>query len=294
MQKISFFILLICFSAPSYSLGKQGHQLVCQLTYQLLSAEQQANVDQLLASLPTKEKRRINKYNRLKANTDITLATACTWADAIKSESEYDQYKPWHYINVNRTQQNISAQTCQKDCVTQAIQFHTKQLTSSELSIEERAKALMFLGHWIGDIHQPLHVSFASDLGGNKLDIKPFVGKCKNLHWYWDQCLLYPATRQKQPLNEYWQAKLRQVLTREKMQQWQNSDLFQWANESLSLVRAPATNYCQLAGDSCNVPAEQPIVLSQSYHEKNQQILVERIAQASVRFAQTLNDNLTL
>jgi len=35
-------------------------------------------------------------------------------------------------------------------------------------SNDDQAKlvSLKFLGHWVGDIHQPLHVSFADDRGG--------------------------------------------------------------------------------------------------------------------------------
>jgi len=36
-------------------------------------------------------------------------------------------------------------------------------------STDDQAKlaSLKYLGHWVGDIHQPLHVSFADDRGGN-------------------------------------------------------------------------------------------------------------------------------
>ena len=48
--------------------------------------------------------------------------------------------------------------------------------------------SLKFLGHWIGDIHQPLHVSFADDRGGNFIRES---GPCVNsLHTVWDTCII--------------------------------------------------------------------------------------------------------
>ena len=42
--------------------------------------------------------------------------------------------------------------------------------------------ALKFLGHWIGDLHQPLHVSYADDKGGNHVTLKKSIGCSKKLH----------------------------------------------------------------------------------------------------------------
>ena len=39
--------------------------------------------------------------------------------------------------------------------------------------------------HWVGDIHQPLHVSFEDDRGGNNIQVN---GQCSgNLHATWDK-----------------------------------------------------------------------------------------------------------
>jgi hypothetical protein len=51
--------------------------------------------------------------------------------------------------------------------------------------------ALKSLGHWVGDIHQPLHVSFLDDRGGNTIRTS---GQCPgNLHAVWDNCLVQYA-----------------------------------------------------------------------------------------------------
>jgi hypothetical protein len=43
----------------------------------------------------------------------------------------------------------------------------------------------------VGDVHQPLHVSFEDDRGGNNITV---VGECQGkLHAAWDSCLVVKA-----------------------------------------------------------------------------------------------------
>lgn len=50
--------------------------------------------------------------------------------------------------------------------------------------------AITFLVHFIGDVHQPLHVGWKDDLGGNKVKCT-FFGKDTNLHSVWDSGMIY-------------------------------------------------------------------------------------------------------
>jgi S1/P1 Nuclease len=64
-------------------------------------------------------------------------------------------------------------------------------LSSNRVDDEAKLEALKFLGHWVGDVHQPLHVSFEDDRGGNNITA---VGECQgNLHAAWDSCLVLKA-----------------------------------------------------------------------------------------------------
>jgi len=293
----AFIILCTLFiSFPTYALGKMGHRVLCQLSYDLLSDKQQNKINQLLQQLPQQEKYRINQYNYLKKEEPISFANSCTWADAIKKDNSYSEFKSWHYLNVDRQTEQITKRNCQKNCLTTAILFHTKQLSTDENKIQ-KTKALMFLGHWLGDIHQPLHVSFASDLGGNKIEIKPYIGRCNNMHWYWDQCLLMNRHKNKdEKTSHYHQDIYRQLyqqlshdLARAPKIAWQNSDVFSWANESLTLVRKNSFNYCRINNNKCESYVEEEISLSQTYHQKFSQILQQRILQGAVRLAMLLN-----
>ncbi len=73
-------LLLGCatYVKPSFALAKLGHQLVCQLAFEQLTAPQQQQVNALLLAIPVKEQQRINRYNGIKKNNPITYASACT------------------------------------------------------------------------------------------------------------------------------------------------------------------------------------------------------------------------
>jgi len=55
---------------------------------------------------------------------------------------------------------------------------------------EEKAIALKFVIHCIGDIHQPLHTGRPEDMSGNKIPIK-WLGADTNLHAVWDSQMIY-------------------------------------------------------------------------------------------------------
>ena len=56
--------------------------------------------------------------------------------------------------------------------------------------------ALRFLGHFVGDLHQPLHVGFAEDAGGNTINVHWNTGMGMvnhKLHAVWDSDILNRA-----------------------------------------------------------------------------------------------------
>ena len=58
----------------------------------------------------------------------------------------------------------------------------------------ERAQALKFVVHFVGDAHQPLHSGFERDRGGNDVQVN-FNGKGTNLHSLWDSGILASTGR---------------------------------------------------------------------------------------------------
>jgi len=93
-----------------------------------------------------------------------SFTDACTWPDRPRKRAEE------HFINVGRSAHTIAVAQCPAvpKCLFTAIPADLDVLRTSNDDAATLA-SLKFLGHWIGDIHQPLHVSFADDRGGNSI-----------------------------------------------------------------------------------------------------------------------------
>jgi S1/P1 Nuclease len=127
------------------------------------------------------------------------LAMVADWADQVRYR--YHWSAPLHYIDIRDdiipfgcpvTSSSASTvhshcsfnytRDCPDDaCVAGAIVNYTEQLynrvddATFELLIFEQGQqlkeSLMFLVHFVGDIHQPLHCSRTTDRGGNNIDV---------------------------------------------------------------------------------------------------------------------------
>lgn len=299
MQKLSAFFFLLFILMPfkqALAFGGLGHQLICQLAYEQLPATQQQKLDNLLQQLNNKDKQAIAEFVKNKSPNSLTFAQSCTWADAIKKRSEYNRYKSWHYINVTRDTKDIHQNSCTQDCITKGIAYHRKQLQQLT-NTQQKIKALMFLSHWLGDIHQPLHVSFASDLGGNKTKVSSIDDQCTSMHWLWDNCLL---TRQvnADSFSKTYQLlykKLSQQLAGSPINSWltqsNNHPELVWANETFELTTMPTLQYCQQTATGC-VAYKGKIKLAENYQQKFAPIINQQVLKASVRLAQELKQAL--
>ena len=65
-----------------------------------------------------------------------------------------------------------------------------KDLADRSRPKQERQRALLFLVHFVSDIHQPLHVGDNRDHGGNDTQVQ-FFGQGTNLHRLWDSGLIH-------------------------------------------------------------------------------------------------------
>lgn len=282
---ILFFTILL--SKPSYALAKLGHQIICQLAFEHLPENKQIKITTLLNTIPKMHQELINSYNYQKLEAPVTFANACTWADAVKRIESYKDYNAWHYMNVSRAHTAIKKDDCQKNCVPQAILQHQYLLAQSKNTGKanwEQAQALLFLGHWLGDIHQPLHISFADDLGGNKIEFSHLETKCNNLHWYWDQCILYRGKHSKTK----WLAWLKPQWHQQSQPNWQTAQVWQWADESFQIAKKSSVNYCQLNQHGrCQKPINN-IKLTPDYLAQHQPIMAQRLLLAAQRLTKVL------
>jgi len=108
-----------------------------------------------------------------------------TWADEVRSDKNYDYSYKWHYQNLKDSmttedlKQLLENPTAEGEHLFYAINLMTDRLKKNPSD----AEALKFLVHFTGDLHQPMHLGRAEDLGGNKVEMnwfgkKPMYMRC--------------------------------------------------------------------------------------------------------------------
>jgi S1/P1 Nuclease len=143
--------------------------------------------------------------------------------------------------------------------------------------------ALKFLGHWVGDIHQPLHVSFRDDRGGNDIGVR---GECSgNLHSTWDTCLVLYAMG---PDILEAVADLLQTITPDLKAKWTASEPRDWVNESFAISESLKTDYCAMHELSCD-PFGKAITIDTEYLDGNAAVVREQLRKGGVRLAHLLD-----
>jgi hypothetical protein len=213
-----------------------AHQVICEIAFQELTPPAKAEVRRLLGTEPDPTLRR--------------FATACTWAD-------HPRKRPTeHYLNLPRTRTSVTAaaQTCPLAavCLLTAIAADTAVLQDATASDADKLQALKFLGHWMGDLHQPLHLSFQDDRGGNEVEVR---GCCTpKLHAVWDTCVLIQGMGSQAERSV---ASLRAELSDSDRQAWTQGDMRSWADESYHITITPNVEYCVQVGTTCQYAADK-------------------------------------
>jgi S1/P1 Nuclease len=253
-----------------------GHTVVCAIAFQELNDKARQEVTRL-----------IGMDDQFK-----TFAESCTWPDNPKQRSNE------HYINVVRDFAKFSTPTCPmaSKCLFTAIDEDVRVLSTTT---DDKAKlaALKFLGHWIGDLHQPLHVSFEDDRGGGKVLTSGSCGL--NLHAVWDGCIVAMK------LGSDWRTVARDLskdITPRDRAAWTGTKVEAWVNESFDTARQAQVGYCIREGNGCIYAPGHPtynagetekvVVVDNAYLERNAPIVAGRLRQAGVRLAHLLNRSL--
>ncbi len=189
--------------AFAFAWGCEGHQAIALIALQQLSPNALNKSHQLLRGKPID-----SHLERLcEANTLDVLANVSTWADDIRNDRR--ETALWHFIEIplNKPHNELD-HFCPSEagCVVRAIHQQVDLLRSGGGTERKRAEALMFLIHFVGDLHQPLHTAGNGDRGGNCLPVTFFGARPElqgntpeelakenfrpNLHAAWDNELV--------------------------------------------------------------------------------------------------------
>ena len=207
----------------------------------------------------------------------VSFPESCLWPDDVKYSNQKGTYEQ-HFINVPDHALTVDLlRDCPAlNCIATGIQKALTYLSRPAGSSREKARraaALRFLGHFVGDLHQPLHVGNASDWGGNKITVS-WEGKETNLHALWDYGMF-------ESMSIKYPDSLDFMLSVEKTNK--NKPIIDWFNESLSLARSNAYSKAKgkivASGDR----------LGSAYLKRNKPIIIARLVLASERLAMLLN-----
>jgi hypothetical protein len=268
MKRIVAMILwMAVVASPMWAWGPLGHRLVADVAWGNLTPEAKASVQALLGR--------------------ESLADISSWADHYLVGNYQTFY--WHFINIppdatsyNRDRDCLVQPKTEagskidvwRDCVVERIAYNAERIGSSSLDNADRAIALKFLVHLVGDEHQPFH-TFGLGRGGNDIAVKVWGrDQCGtwgcNLHEVWDEKLI-----DHRELNEAAWLKMLETEIAEKHIDAGTGDAAVWAMESHDLAKAalvaPGTN------------------IDQAYYDRNIAVIRQRLEQGGLRLAKLIN-----
>jgi hypothetical protein len=303
-------------SGPPLPWIDTGHKLIALVAWADLTPPARARVAALLAAHP--------RYQEdLLAGSDASadadsrnrhaFAVASTWPDLVRSQqhpmhAEHD-HPVWHYIDLPFVIGDVAvperkAGEGPRDVVAALAQV-AAVVRDDRAAAADRAIALCWLLHLVGDVHQPLHACECysaqfpkGDQGGNAIVVlrdPPYTNSQMSLHLLWDSLPgNYKADRTLEEVVTGLRAD--PVLAREKLRTALGErDFGAWAKESHAL----AVEYAYLDGHLVGREAHaqrgegrgegRAPGVPEGYVEKAEKVAMQRVALAGYRLADFLN-----
>ncbi|KAG8066409.1 hypothetical protein GUJ93_ZPchr0004g38186 [Zizania palustris] len=226
------------------------------------------------------------------------LSALCVWPDQVRHWSKYRWTSPLHFIDTpDQACSFVYSRDCHGQngvedmCVAGAIANFTSQLLHYRHGSADRkynmTEALLFLSHFMGDVHQPMHVGFTSDQGGNTINLRWFKHK-SNLHHVWDREIILTAIAELygKDMDAFQNHLVHNFTTGP----W-SDDVSSWGDceDLLSCPTKYAAESINLACKWAYSDAHEGETLSDGYFGSRLPIVARRIAQGGVRLAVFLN-----
>ncbi len=260
LKRCLLILTALCVGSPAFGWGAQGHRVIARVAAGRLTPAAQAAVRALL-------------------NEGDTLADIANWADH-EGFVAVPKSGPWHYVNVPISATRYEAHYCKGgECVVGKIKHFRRILADPGTPRRERQQALLFLVHFVGDIHQPLHVGDHADRGGNQTQVQ-FLGRGTNMHRLWDSDMIRHIGGD----DRAWVEQVQRKITPEAAEAWSRGTVEDWANDSL---RAAKLAYGGPGRSS--TPLASGATVGEDYVRMAEPILREQLARAGVRLANELN-----
>ena len=278
--------LALAVPAVAQAWGDVGHRVVALIAEHHLDAGVRHRVFALLATDP----------GHL---TVHDIDSEATWADRFRDSDRngtrlhFERTRRWHFVDIEIAAPDLDRACFHHpvlpagtpaslgppvDCVVDKIDHFAAELRSPSTTDVERLQALQFLLHFVGDVHQPLHASDASDAGGNGKRVHGRTRPPGTLHLYWDTEFVITLGGDAPAIA----SRLIGQITPQAMRDWSVGTAADWAMESFAVGRDTA--YGRLPPPKLGVYA-----LSASYEARAKKAVELQLEKAGVRLASVLN-----
>lgn len=202
-------VFLVLISINTHAWDDTGHKITAYIAWQRMTPIARENVIRILRAAP--EDSMLGAYYQgwgvtpeQQRKKEFFMFTA-TWADVVRDrsfETRYRKYNKsnWHYDDTFWRQNGSAAVPLTGfeeggEGVPRLMEFD-KTIRETGASDREKAIAIAWIMHLVGDLHQPLHTSARvtdlepkGDQGGNLFLLTPQNGpreQRQNLHSFWD------------------------------------------------------------------------------------------------------------
>ncbi len=171
---VAYLGVILAIPQGTFAWGREGHEIIVVVAERYMRPESTARIRELLAPESPQE--------------------ASVWADEYRRD--HRNTGPWHYIDIPLADSkiNMAREYSNGDCVIAKTEQFLAVLRDPNADKDAKAQALKFVIHFVGDLHQPLHVADNGDKGGNTRYVI-FDGRHDNLHWVWDTGLIQHINR---------------------------------------------------------------------------------------------------
>jgi len=298
---------LILAPHPALAWNRAGHMVSGAIAYSELKQRDPKALSHVIAILhkhpdyKTRWASHTEQANISRQDRNLFLfMLAARWPDDVRSIPDEKQFNhpKWHYVDIPYTPDptaSISLPQPDPENALTAIESNLAVLRSHD-SNEDKAIALCWLFHLIGDIHQPMHtISLFSadypegDKGGNLIFIrvKPDSSTI-NLHAFWDDLIL-GSERFQTVRNRAVELRLQRDLQRSELPELSNSQIESWAKqESHSIAIQQAYRNGQFIGSQDKTNGA---VLPSDYVATVKPIAERRLVLAGYRLADLLEQS---
>ena len=266
-------------ASPAGAYWEYGHQTIAEIAWANIKPVTRTRILALL------RQQKLLGTPQCKAGT---IEDAAVWADCIKGIKDadgkrpFDYTGPWHYQDVNICTPFDLVEACKDgNCVSAQIVRDAAILKDRRAPAAVRVRALVFLIHFVGDLHQPLHAGEKGDKGGNdvKADYGVYTTSRLNLHSIWDGYLAERAISTGPSLVRRYPA-----ITRARIAAGTVSD---WSRESWQVAR-DATYATAIGGDPCG-PTPSRVRLSNVAIERLVPTVRLEVKRGGLRLAKMLD-----